>query len=695
MKRIILAVCLAHVALSLLSQELTDSLSIELEEMVVNADRVIHKGDHEILYLSEKNKMFGTNALDAISSLPLFQTSLNDTKLTSWDRQEVYILINGVPSIAYDLRSYRGSEIKNIEYYSVAPSQYMSITQGPVINVIVKKRHDKLYAGYINTANAVNTGFGTNQVDLTYADSLNQLKLGYVFDYRDVHKINSLTEYRYSSQLSSSYKGSSLYRGNCQTIRASYQRYQARHLFNVKLSSVINPLRESGHTEGTITTSEGSYQGDGESLLKTRSVDWTIDLYYRYLFKNGRTFAVNVLNTFGNSYSNSERSLQSVESYPSDYDYNIGSRVDNGSYSLIANALLTTPLLGGKTEVGTRYEYKQLDQVYLNNKYRPYSHNAFLHAGGSWRIKNSISIIPTAGLSVLKQVSTGASQNSFLPYFRFYSDWWGQGRLKGTSVQLTMSLRDKSPALSEITESGTYLDPWLISVGNPDLKYYWTTSGKFVLAYFSPSNKNDFIFMAQPSYAHNKTATVVIRNNENVYLQPQNLSDDFECDFNMFANFRPFKWLEISPYMEYNIYRFNTLSQRIRFHYFRIGGVVTVSWNRLAFLIAINPPTKIYDGDLLSRGSAQYACSVQYKWRNWSFGARCNYSGHNEYITSDVSGFAYLDNKDWQPLHRLVTLTASYSFSVGKSRTHEKKIIQEVDEDNSGLGKFNKPRMAK
>jgi hypothetical protein len=42
-----------------------------------------------------------------------------------------------------------------------------------------------------------------------------------------------------------------------------------------------------------------------------------------------------------------------------------------------------------------------------------------------------------------------------------------------------------------------------------------------------------------------------------------------------------------------------------------------------------------------------------------------------------------------------VTLTASYSFSVGKSRTHEKKIIQEVDEDNSGLGKFNKPRMAK
>ncbi len=39
------------------------------------------------------NKKFGTNALDAVSSLELFQTAINETKLVSWDRQNVFILI--------------------------------------------------------------------------------------------------------------------------------------------------------------------------------------------------------------------------------------------------------------------------------------------------------------------------------------------------------------------------------------------------------------------------------------------------------------------------------------------------------------------------------------------------------------------------------------------------------------------------
>lgn len=147
------------------SQTLTGPTKVlELEEVVILADRIVHKGDHDVLYLSDDNWTFGTNALDAVSSMELFQTSINETTLKSWDRQEVYILINGVPSTAYDLR------------------------EGPVVNIIVKKRHDRSYSGYVNTSNAVNTGFGTNQIDLTYADSLNQFKLGYLIDYRNIKR---------------------------------------------------------------------------------------------------------------------------------------------------------------------------------------------------------------------------------------------------------------------------------------------------------------------------------------------------------------------------------------------------------------------------------------------------------------------------------------------------------------------------
>lgn len=245
MKKVLSLISLLFLVLNGNAQESLDTIkSFRLIEVVVKAERIIHKGDHDVLYLSNDNKKFGTNALDAVSSLELFQTAINETKLVSWDRQNVFILINGVPSTAYDLRGYKGEDIKNVEFYSIAPPQYMSLTAGPVVNIVVKKRHDRSYAGYFNTSNAVNTEFGTNQIDLTYADSLNQVKLDYLIDYRNIGNIDNLAEYTYSPQLHSQYRGTSRYKGQYHNISASYQRYQGNHLFNAKVYTIIEPLQD-------------------------------------------------------------------------------------------------------------------------------------------------------------------------------------------------------------------------------------------------------------------------------------------------------------------------------------------------------------------------------------------------------------------------------------------------------------------
>ena len=119
----------------------------QLQEVTVDGGRILHKDGHEVLLLDSRNRSFGTNALDAVSSLPRFLTSLNDDKLTSWDHSTVFILINGVPSTAMDLRSYKGSDIKSVAFYSSAPSQYMALTDGPLVNVVMRKRPDRLYTG--------------------------------------------------------------------------------------------------------------------------------------------------------------------------------------------------------------------------------------------------------------------------------------------------------------------------------------------------------------------------------------------------------------------------------------------------------------------------------------------------------------------------------------------------------------------
>lgn len=146
----------------------------------------------------------------------------------------------------------------------------MSLTKGPVVNVVVKKRHDRSYTGYFNTSNAVNTGYGTNQVDLTYADSLNQVKLGYLIDYRNIDKIGNFTELTYNPKLGSRYEGISQYKGQYHNISASYQRYQGNHLFNAKLYSIIEPLQEKEDRVGVISAEDKHYQGNGMNLSIVR-----------------------------------------------------------------------------------------------------------------------------------------------------------------------------------------------------------------------------------------------------------------------------------------------------------------------------------------------------------------------------------------------------------------------------------------
>lgn len=88
--------------------EVVDSLpsdTIGLKEVSVTARKVKHYVDRDEYLLSHTDREHGSNALDAISSLPAFNISLNDTKLTTRDNREVIILIDGRETDGMDLRT--------------------------------------------------------------------------------------------------------------------------------------------------------------------------------------------------------------------------------------------------------------------------------------------------------------------------------------------------------------------------------------------------------------------------------------------------------------------------------------------------------------------------------------------------------------------------------------------------------------
>lgn len=683
---VVVLALIVSVADNVSATEAADTVkSHELNEVVFTESREIRKDDHTVLLLSDDNRKFGTNALDAISSLNRFQTGLNGDKLVSWDNSEVFILINGVPSTGIDLRSYQGSDIKNVEYYAVAPPKYMMYTKGTIINVIIKRRHDRLYSGYINTKNAVTTGFGDNQVALTYADSLNQIKAGYYLSYRDVHHIDNLRTFDYSPSLATRYDDSRHYTGAYHKWNASYQRYQGNHLFNARVYYVTDRGGEPTHGTGTIMDGTGIYSGISASNTKEHSNTGALDLYYNYNTDNGRTFAINVVNTFGSSRSDSYRSLSFASPY--DYlDYNVGTNVRNHTYSCIVSAMFTTRMLGGQFQAGSKYEYSRLSQKNGDNKYTPHTHDEFLNAGIFWK-KNDFAFFPALGANLLNQTTDGSRSNTDInPFVQLYGAWQPTGKLNGLYVTLKAVYADIKPALSQLTGSYTYMDQWMLSAGNPHLKSNVHIYTPLDIMYFQPGSKNRIGLKIQPYYIRNFIQPVIHNENGYIISQSQNIKYYFQNYIYLNGSWSPVKWLELAPYMSFTTARFDTPNRKVRENVFRIGGSVIFSLDKWEARLAANYPTHDYYGDFSSRGSAQYAAIVQYKYRGWSFGAEYHYSGVNEYRKANIGNFSYLNRTDWKPLRYLTQLTVTYSFSVGRARRHADRLLNESSSETGLRG---------
>ena len=669
----------------LCAQEKSDSViyNKQLEEIEVKADQIIRKKGHEELFLTKADREFGFNALDAVSKLPRFVTKLNDDKLISWDQEEVFVLINGVPATALELKAYKANDVKKVEYYNVAPAHYKMYSSGPIANIIIKRRHDRLYSGTFNTSNAVNTGYGENQVDLTYRDSLNQVKLGYILSYRDIHNIDMTSYYDYDS-LFNSYEGISEYNGIYQNLSLSYQRFQGNHLFNAKFGWTYDRSQNTDPYKATLTSPAGIETSEGGSSLSSNSNMLYADLYYRYMWNEGKLLALNVVNSFGKSDSKSNIWMNGGDI---ELNYDEFARIRNNTYSLIGNIAYSSPLWGGNFSMGNRYEYKRLTQMYADDKYVPHSHFNNLYLGMGWSVGNCY-IMPTMGYLIYNQQSMSNEITSHRPFVQFYSDWWPQGALRGFSTQVTWYLNFYTPSLGELTNSATYLDRNFVSIGNPTLKDHWQTSGKIVLGYFKPGSRNNIKLLFLPSYRPGVFVPTILSANDITYLQPQNINDYFKLRTYLNAVWCPFSWLEVSPYLEHYAYRYDTPSNRVRENYFRFGGQVTISHKGFAVSGAYNSPTKDYDGDLFYRGSTQWNVTAQYKYKTWAFGARYSYSGVNDFTFGHSKSFSYKENKVWKPMRNLFRIDVSYSFAIGKARRHANKTLNNSAKEN-GLTKFN------
>lgn len=230
-------------------------------------------------------------------------------------------------------------------------------------------------------------------------------------------------------------------------------------------------------------------------------------------------------------------------------------------------------------------------------------------------------------------------------------------------------------------------------MGNPNLKQSLYYNGKLAVAYFKPQSQDYISLQYIPSYYNSTYVSVLSVEGNQAVLRPERTGSLFNNLWQLFARKQIGKWFSLNPYVTYNYKRYDTPSEAVRLSYLRYGGALIYNTPKMSIMASANSPVKDRRGDLTVKSSAQYSFSFIYKYKAWSVGMRWNYAGKGEITKGSIPGFQYREESTWKPMRNMFSLTATWSFSHGRSRQHPSKSLNNSYSDN-GLTKFNEPKPA-
>ncbi len=605
---------------------------------------------------------YGNNALEAVSSLPSFQQGIGINSLSTIDNKAVTILINGVPSDAMTLRSYHGKDVLKVEFYPHAPIKYMNLTKGALVNVITRKRVDRLYSAYINGWEGLLQTNGELQGALTYADSLNQVKINYYTQHgNNFHRDE--TTYSYPDGIVNEYsgRGRTKYHGN--NLTASYQYFSNKYLFNATFSQGWHPSKSHMDRRYSVIDDGALYEGMGGSDSKDRYNVSSLSLFFNHQLSNTQGYSLQVTGGYADSRADSR--LWRDSRNPA-LAYNLLNDVRNRVYSFTANFGYNIR----KLYFGAFYSYSRIDQTSAGIEYRPVSEQTYLYAGYPFSAGDNMTITPNVGVIFNHNSSMGVKNDRTVPYFTLNYNIWAKGdKLKGFSGRAYFLVSTDYISASKLTGSQTYADDRFIIVGNPYLKNIWFASGNFTLAYYRPDGKLSAQLNYNPSYSNRNNAPVIFAGEEGYFYQTSmDLGHKWSHSFSLSGKWRVRDWFNIGPYFEYYMNDYTTPTQHVELNYFRAGGSVEFAWHGFTLSMAANSPVKYVTGDLYTFSTAQYASSLNWKHGNYSVGLQWNYSPQKEYKRGEADGFMFTDVSRGRE-HSLM-LRVSLYFSKGKARRH-------------------------
>ncbi|MDE6096530.1 MAG: hypothetical protein K2G52_10110 [Muribaculaceae bacterium] len=668
-----------------------DSIAKNLSEVVIKAKREIHTDESDVIYLSEKNRRFGTNALDAVSSLRQFSPVINGMSLTTADQKEVAIMINGRPATPQDLRGYTGKEIKQVTYYPVAPPRYSDVTDGPLIDVIVKVNRDYVNV-FLSASHSVNAGFGTDQAVVRWADSLNMLRADYFIDYRNLI-FNNKDSYIYPAtpMLNRDYSTKGKYRGHYQYGKVSWQNTAKDNFLHLSAMFTHTPGNREylNRTIGDPLSSE-MMEGDGYSrFLESNSDIGSINFFYRRKNGKGRL----------DFQANGSVGKTSSENYiESTTRPEYGTDLTNHTYMAYGKLMYHLPVNRVNLFFSGSYRYQHIDHdrklpgLY---KYDTDRNTVNLSAAVSGKFaRDGKRLNYTLGLAMNYQSTRGGSLGVDLTHCRFTPYITLSSPLsERIFVRLRGYIKSGVPGTGELSDVLTYQENNLAWRGDPSLKG-WTMYGmalqpEWVALPGKLSLNGDFSFQ----YTTDPIKECVYSGSP-VEVRYVNLSYLRNAEAVLFMSITPVRLLTLKPYFQWSYNDFSTPSRKVEKGYLRYGGSVSLNTRRIQSVVAANCPYKTFNGDVMEYGGWQLSCSVLAKLpANLALSLEWRRSYQNDRTEIHAPGILdYVSKSRYPRLANQITVGLTWSFSHGILKKRQQLQVEDAESD-SGISDFNKAQM--
>ena len=655
---------------ALYAEESTDSLkTTSLNEVVVQGDNVYRVNDHLNITPTENQKKQAQNGYGLLANLMIPGLNINNDGSVTTMGFPTGLYINGQPASSEDIRYLYSNDVVRIELYDSPTGQFAK--DNMALNFIVKKYN---YGGYLSLYADQSLGKGLSSGNYRVATSYNKNDITYSlfggYGYSSIKDINRSTSEVYSLLDETVFRNTN----SSQNInqRTEYVQFQTR--FQNKSSYIIGKLTFLGSNNPenkvfgetfTNTYSETPYN----YVTSSKSYSPRLDLNGQFKFNNEKKLDLG-LHAY---YSRNENTRLYFQS-PFDYFYEGKENAGN----LKLGAIYTQPINKG-TFTAEMYEHFDLFNTHYTGEYNSndklWQNSTLLFAMYNYPFSDKVSGFLRLGAHWELYKLSGESRKSMLhPRMNIRIT----SQLPKGMLLWYFMLANPSYNTNILNNSIAYVNPYLVTAGNPNLK--GATNIDTYFYYSLPIRQFNITALAQYLFAKN-LAVYTYTPYENYLLQSYSSSGTANTIIlDLATTYKPSSNFALAAdikYMHKNLkmpeaYRNNNFSCSLGAQWYIKNFMIMPRLN-------YSTPTFNYESLAINHVPLNYNLRLSYSYKGFIAAAtiyapfakrKIDYSIDTPFYSSEVIAFNPTDYQN-------VSIELSYSFDYGRKIQRVEKDIDE------------------